>query len=123
MGSARQINDGIHKRFIHRYTSLPEPEYAPFISQSFGKSLPKDNADILNGMMCIDMKVTLGKNFEIKQAVAAEGRQHMVEKANSRGYVCFPGAIQVNLQRNVSFTGLSRKNCRAAQALATVGAI
>ena len=37
-------------------------------------------SDILNGMMIIHLQVTLGLDIQIKPAVNAEQRQHMIEK-------------------------------------------
>ncbi len=98
MCPARQINDGVHECLVHGHTCLPKSGYTPFFSNCFGKSLTEDDADILNRMMRIDMKVAFGAYLEIKKSMAAKGGQHMIKKADPCGYLGFSGPIQVDLQ-------------------------
>ena len=48
------------------------------------------DADILGGVVEVDVQVALGADREVEQAVAGEGGQHVVEEADAGGNVRRP---------------------------------
>ena len=60
--SAAQIQRHGHKRFIHRQAEAVTT-YAPFVAQRRAKRDTKSNGAILDGMVRVDMKITI--TFEL----------------------------------------------------------
>ena len=61
-----------HERFTVRYQGLDQ-------------RLTEANADVLDGVMRIDVEVAAGLDVEVEQGVLGQQRQHVVEKADAGG--------------------------------------
>ncbi len=61
--------------------------------------LAEHDADILGGVVEIDMQVALGLHRQVEQPVPGESGQHVVEEADAGGDVGLAGAVQRQGQR------------------------
>ena len=69
---------------------------ALFIAQGLGKGLAQGNAHIFDGVVIVDVLITLGRDGHINQGVFGQLVEHMVKKPNAGRYFCDPRAVQGN---------------------------
>ena len=68
------------------------PRLSPSAS---AKRLAEHDADILGGVVEVDMQVALGLDLEVEQRVPGEGGQHVVEEADPGRDPRLAGAVEV----------------------------
>ena len=68
---------------------------------------PKDNADILNRVMIVDVKVAGGSDAEIEKAVACEAIEHVIEKGHAGRDFAAPGTVESKSNRHRGLAGLT----------------
>src|SRR5262249_37402410 len=71
------------------------------------------DADVLDGVMLIDVEVTGCSEIEIESAVTREQLEHVVEKADAGPHAVAPGAVESQLQADLRF-GRTATDQRAA---------
>ena len=78
----------------------------PRLSPSaWATALAEHDADILGGVMEVDVQVALGAHGQVEQAVAGEGGEHVVEEADAGGDVRLPRPVEIQGQGDVGFGG------------------
>jgi hypothetical protein len=82
-----------------------------FIAERLFEGLAKRNADIFNRVVLINLKVAFATDRDIEQSVAGQKRQHMIQKTNTAGDLCFTGSIERDAHRNIGFAGLPFDGC------------
>src|SRR5688572_19042260 len=87
--------------------------YAFLIAQSFIEGLSKGDADVLHGVMRIDLKITLRMNPDVHHAVTCYLIQHMVKKRQSGLKFRITLTVQINLDPNRGFFRLATNLGRA----------
>ena len=71
------------------------------VADRLRERLADDDADILGGVVEVDVQVALRPHREIEQAVAGEAGQHVVEEADAGGDLRPPAAVQAERQFDV----------------------
>ncbi len=72
-----------------------------FVAQGLEQRLAERDADVLDGVMRIDLEVTLGLNLQIHQPVAGDLLQHVLEKGHARLQARRTGAVQIQAYLNL----------------------
>ena len=78
-----EVDHHPRQRFVQRHVSMAITAHAALIANRLGKSLAERNPDIFNGVMRINLEITMGHDIEINQAVAHNLIQHMVQKRDA----------------------------------------
>src|SRR4029079_5048357 len=87
------------------------------------------DADVLDGVVQIDLEIALGVHGEIHQAVARPGVQHVVEERDPRVDLGGAGAVHVQLEDDLRLLGvalhprLARGGSRSAHGVASMRAM
>jgi hypothetical protein len=84
IGSTTQVESHLHESLVHRQQGCAITADAYLVSEGFGKTFTKDYGRIFDRMMRVDLEVPPHIDLEVKQAVPAEQREHMVEEWDSR---------------------------------------
>ena len=71
------------------------------------KRLAEDDADVLGGVVLVDMEVALGLDGEVDEAVAGDLLEHVVEEADAGRDLGTAGAVEVDADRDVGLLGLA----------------
>src|SRR5688572_12333245 len=89
----RQIDDGVWspaeidssnaKRLVHRHDEVAGAVDAAARAKRFRDRLAQRDAEILHGVVLIDVEIAGGANLEIERAVACHELQHVVEEADA----------------------------------------
>ena len=66
------------------------------VTHRLGKSLPEGNTDIFNGVVRVNVQVTLGVYLEVDHAVARNLLEHVLEKRYTGIKVMLAAAIEVH---------------------------
>ena len=64
-------------------------------------------ADILDGMVGVDVQIALGRDIEVYQSMSGDLVEHMIEKRHARVDRCVAGAIEPNAHGNLRFQGIA----------------
>ena len=71
------------QRFIHRGMNVGIARDALEVSQSLFEGLPERDADVLGGVMMINVKIARGGHIQVEAGMMSEKIKHVVEKANA----------------------------------------
>jgi len=63
-----------------RHVSVAEAAYAGLVADRPGERLPQRDADVLDGVMRVDVQVALGLDVEVEQGVARHLVEHVLEE-------------------------------------------
>ncbi len=105
--AATAINDNPRQSLVQRHIGMPIPHDAFFVANSLTKRLPEGDADVFNGVVRIDVQVTLGFDVEVNLTVPRNLVQHMLKEGYPRLQITLPRAIQAQFNRDLSFEGLA----------------
>ena len=78
------------------------------VAQSLAQGLSERDADILDGVMLVDMQIAFGCDLDIHQRMARQLVEHVVEKADAGRNLARAGSLDRELDGNVGFFRLAR---------------
>ena len=107
IGSIRNVDSDFDLGLSHGQQTASETSDSDGASERFTKSLADRNSDILDCVMKVNCDIALGLYVEIKQTVAGEGLEHVVEERNARVDVVLPSAVEIHTDLNRGFLGLA----------------
>ena len=92
---------------VHRDERVAEPADALLVTESLAESLAQHDRGVLDRVVPFDLDVALGVHREIEAGVGAQRRQHVVEERHTGVDVDDAGAVEVDLDDDVGFPGLT----------------
>ena len=104
---ARNVERDAGQRLVHRQQAIGVAGQAALVAERLLERLPERDADILDGVVVVDMQIALGGNADIDERVARELVEHMVEEADAGGDLGRAGAVEVELDRDLRLVGLA----------------
>ncbi len=72
--AAGDVDRGLGQRLIHRDQRVAEPADAALVAERLGEGRAEDDADVLGGVVEVDMQVALGADRQVEQAVPGAAR-------------------------------------------------
>src|SRR6185295_5417626 len=81
-GPAAQIERHHRQRFIHGEHKISSAVDSAAIAQRFRKQLPEHDPHIFDGMVLVDVEITLRLELQIESAMFGEQLEHVVEEAD-----------------------------------------
>ncbi len=104
---AAQVDGAVGQGLLHGDRHGAITGDAPPIADRLGEEFPQHNADILHGVMEIDLKVPFGGDFQADPAVLGEVVQHVVEEADPGGDGPDGFTVEDDLRGDVGFVGFA----------------
>ena len=95
------------QRLIHRHMHIGVTRDALHVAKRLLHRLTKRDADVLGGMVMVDVQVALGLDRDVDARVPREQIEHVIEKANTGRDRRATRAIEIDFDLNVGFLGLS----------------
>jgi hypothetical protein len=89
--------------FVHGHNGVAHAGDAPAVAQRLGQGPAQNNADILNGVVLVNVQVACSPHLQIKASVPGQGMQHMIQKADAGIDLCLAGAVQIEDYFYISF--------------------
>jgi len=80
---------------------------ARLVANCSSNRLAKRNAHVLDGMVCINVQVTLCLDIQVNQPVPGNLVQHVVEKGHARIQRLLAGSVQVDRNTDAGFVGVA----------------
>lgn len=96
---------------VHRYVGMADAVDPLTVAQCLVKRLAQYNGGVFNGMVTVNVQVAGGFDGEIKEAMNGNGREHMVQKPNTRTNFILPCSIEIQGNANPRFCGLPFNRC------------
>jgi hypothetical protein len=89
--------------FVQRHNGVAHTGNALPVTQRLSQRPAQNNADILDGVVLINVQVACGLHLQIKASVPGQGVQHMIQKADAGGNFRPAGAIQIESHLYIRF--------------------
>jgi hypothetical protein len=106
-GPTGQVDNYAGQCFIERDVSVAVSAHAFLVTYRFGKRLAKRDADVLNRVMRIDVKIAARFDFEIEQAMPRDLVKHVIEKRNLRREAGAARAVEVQPHIDLCLQGVA----------------
>jgi hypothetical protein len=87
---------------------------ALLVAQRLEQAIAQAKADVLRGVVRVNVQVARGFLHQVDAAVLAQMREHVIEKADAAVDLVLAHAIEVELARDVGFLGLPMNVRRSA---------
>jgi hypothetical protein len=81
---------------------------AAFVAQRLLDRLAQGDADVLDGVMGVDVQIALGFDLQIDQAVAGDLIEHVIEEGQATGELGVSSTVQIDCEPESGFPA-----CRA----------
>ena len=106
--SAGDVDRDAGQRLVHRQQAVGPAGDAALVAERLAQGLAERDADVLDGVVIVDVQVALGANVHVDQRMARQLIQHMVEETNAgREFRC-ARAVEVDFDLDRSLVGLAR---------------
>ena len=93
--TATQIDGHLRQGFIERHDGVAKAPDRPALAERLIERLSVADAYVFGRVVLVDVQIALGANGQIEAGMARKAIEHVIEKADARGDVAPPGAIQV----------------------------
>ena len=84
-----------------------------FVADCFEEGLAYGDTDIFYGVMCIDMQITFGFDFEVDQSMTRDLIEHVIQKSNSGGQLRSSATIQIEFNLDLRLQSIACDLCFA----------
>src|SRR3954471_10323984 len=96
---------------MHRHHKISGAQNPPLVAQCLRKRLPKRNADILNGMVLVHIKIAGRLKVEIKATMVRKKFEHVIEEPDSSGNPVTPAPLNRKPELNARLFRVSVECC------------
>src|SRR4051812_23248225 len=86
---------------------MAEAPHAGFVANGAREGLAKGNADVLDGVVAVNVQVALRLDFEVQHAVARDLIEHVLEEGQAGGELGNAPPVQVELHPDLRFLGVA----------------
>ncbi len=100
-----KIEDNRSQGFVHRHGATTVSAHSGLVAKRLLESFTEADADVLDRVVGIDFKVTLGTDLQVKEPVPGDLRQHVIEKRNPRFDLMGAAPIEVKCHTDFGFLG------------------
>ena len=102
-GAAGEVDGGFGQRLVHRHEGVAEPPDAALVAERAVQGLAEHDADILGGMVAVDMQIAFRPHGQVEQPVPRQCGQHVVEEADAGVDVAASRSIEVEVEGDIGF--------------------
>jgi len=106
-----EIERRLHQGLVERHGIRRKPAYTDLVTQGFRERSTKKDPGVLNGVMCIDVQISLGLHDEVEPAVATELIEHVVEEVQSGDAIGRSIAIEFDADLDLRLFGVPSSGC------------
>ena len=101
--STAEVHGGSYQDLIHGQGGAAIAANACLVAKRLSEGFAKTDADILHGVVGIDVQIAFRFHRKVHHAVAGKVRQHMVEETDASGQGALSGAVEVESQIDACF--------------------
>ena len=103
----RHVDGDTGERLVHRQQAIGVTRQAAFVAERLLQRLAQRDADVLDGVVIVDMGVALGRNRHIDERVTGKLIEHVIEKTNARRDLGQPRPVKVEIDRDLRLVGFA----------------
>ena len=107
IAASAEVYDRSAKGFVEWHRSLTEAADTAAIAKCLFEGAAEDDANILHGVVVIDMQVAGSLDLEIEEAVTGEALEHMVKKRDAGADFTAARSVETKRDRDRGFAGLA----------------
>ncbi len=109
---AAEIQCGAGQRLVHRQGEAVAAN-AALVAQRLAQRLAQCEPGVFDGVVLVNVQVTLGLDVQREATMLADLFKHVVEERQAGGDACIAGTIQVQLNADLRFLGIALDYCGA----------
>ena len=102
-----KIHHDSRERLIERHVGVPVTADPLLVADRLGKRLAEHDADVLHGVVRIDLEIAPGIDGKVQHAVAGHLVEHVLEKRQAGRKPGFPATVQVQADRDLGLAGIA----------------
>src|SRR5215471_2608904 len=106
IGSTRDVHRRMEERLVHGQERRTVAHDASAIAESLPEGLAQADADVLHGVMEIDLEIAVGLDGEVHEAMLRPRLQHVIEERDPRHDLGGAGAVEPQVERDLRLLGL-----------------
>ena len=95
----RKVERRPDQRVVHREVARPIAPDAALVAERLRQRPPERDADVLDGVMVVDLEVALGADVQVDHRMPRQLVEHMVEEADAGLAVVLAAAVEVDPHR------------------------
>ena len=84
---------------------------AKLVAHGFGKRLAEHDANVFDGVVCVDLEISLRLHGEVEQSMARERIEHVIEERDARVDIGLARAVDLEREQDVGFFRGARDGC------------
>jgi hypothetical protein len=100
-----QVDSHDRERLVHRHHEIAGAVDPFAIAERAEQRFTQDDADVLDGVVLIDIQIAGRAQRQVEAAVAREQFEHVVEEPDTRAHVVAAPAIDRQRSRDLRFRG------------------
>src|SRR5271157_5189973 len=104
---ARYVQRDAGQGLVHRQKAVGVAGQAAFVAERFGERLADGDADVLDGVVIVDVAVALGANGEVDEGMTRKLIEHVIEKADAGRDVGRARSVEVEADLHACLRGLA----------------
>ena len=109
--AAREVDHHSGEGLIEWDIGMAVAGHPLLVANCLCKGLAQADANVLNGVMGVDFKVTLGADDEIDHAMARNLIEHVIEKCDTGIQLALAGAIELDFHANLRLRSVALDVC------------
>ena len=104
---ARDVDRDAGQRLVHRQMHVGIAGDALHVAERLLHRLAERDADVLGGVVVVDVQVALGLDRDVDARMARQQVEHVVEEADAGRDRRRAGAVEIDRDRDVGFLGVA----------------
>ena len=106
-GPPGQVHHRARQRLVERHVGVPVAAHALLVADRLGERLAQRDADVLDGVVRVDVQVALRGDLDVERAVARDLLEHVIEKRHAGRHRRLAGAVEVELDADLRLVGVA----------------
>ena len=95
------------QRLVHRHVHVGIAGDALHVAERLLHRLAERDADILGGVVMVDMQIALGLDRDVDARMPRQQIEHVIEEADAGRDLRAAGAVEIDFDLDVGFLGLA----------------
>lgn len=113
--ASRNIKSGTHQCVVHRKQTRAIAHDTALVADRLSNGLTQSDANVLDGVMVVDMQIALAANCHVDQGVPGQLVKHVVKEPHAGSHVILSGAIEIDRHGNCGLGGFTDQFSTAHQ--------
>lgn len=105
--AAREVDHRARQRLVERHVGVTVAGKAALVAQGLGKRLTEGDADVLDRVVVVDVRVAFGANLEVDEPVPGHLLEHVVEKGHAGGEFGATAAVEIERHAHAGLEGVA----------------